>query len=46
MAVKATDPGVVILLVVLGSLLLSLQALAHHGTNISYDHDKPVEFAI
>ena len=25
-----------------GFLLVSIPMLAHHGTNISYDHDKPV----
>jgi hypothetical protein len=25
-----------------GALALTAPALAHHGTNISYDHDKPV----
>jgi hypothetical protein len=28
--------------VVLGLAMLALPASAHHGTNISYDHDKPV----
>ena len=27
--------------VVLGMAMLALPASAHHGTNISYDHDKP-----
>ena len=28
--------------VVLGTVVFSLPVSAHHGTNISYDHDKPV----
>ena len=31
-----------IVLVVAGLLVMSIQALGHHGTNISYNHDKPV----
>jgi hypothetical protein len=31
-----------LLVIVVGLVVFSASGLAHHGTNISYDHDKPI----